>query len=130
MERRAFLGFLGGAASSGPAIVKSAAQMGLHDLTMPGIVRGGGSGIEAADAPACDAKDYAKRGLAKLLGKSAAQIARDKRDTYIDGLDPCIASLRSMALGAKVRLQRDINYNRRRNRDEERFRGILAGWWD
>lgn len=131
MRRRAFFGFMGGAAVAGPAAVKSAAEMGLGDLSVSvGNFGNSVAGSSIAGADPADSKTCAQRGLSRLLGKSAVQIAREKRDTYVHAFDADVAALRSVTIGNKIRLQKRLNYDRNREREEENYRGILAGLWD
>ena len=130
MKRRAFLGFLGGAAVSGPTVAKAAGEMGLADLSLPNAI--GEAVLPSAYGYATqpDNKGWAKDALKRLVGRSAQQIAREKRDTYVQALDSDTACLRSVAIGAKIRRQKRLNYETNIARDEERYRGIIAGWWD
>lgn len=128
MKRRAFLGFLGGAAASGPAMAKAAGEVTIADLSVGSYSSGGE--VLYASVSSKDDKSWAKSQLTHLLGKSAEQIAREKRDYYISSLDPDTASLRSVSLGGKIRMQKARSYEMNCKREEERYRGILAGWWD
>lgn len=128
MKRRAFLGFLGGAAASGPAMAKAASEMTITDLSVSPYISGGE--VPYASVASKDDKIWAKSRLAHLLGKSAEQIAREKRDYCISSLDPDTASLRSVSLGGKIRMQKARSYEMNCKREEERYRGILAGLWD
>lgn len=133
MKRRAFFGFLGGAAVAGPSVAKSAAQMTLSDLNLrqAGVAMLG-SGLEAAGSQCvpADPKTYATKMLERLMGKTPVQIAREKADYHINGLDPEIASLRSVALQSKIRMTRAADYERSVRTRKTYFEGILAGWWE
>ena len=132
MNRRGFFGLLGGAAVAGPSVAKSAAEMGMADLAMPGVHLGGSYGDYSKQA-VCTEKNSSERAakyLERLLGKSDDQIARETRETYVSALDPDVASLRSMTLASKIRLQKRVQYERNRQREIENYRGILAGLWE
>lgn len=132
MKRRNFLGFMVGAAASGPSIAKSASQLSMADLNYAGISLGGGGGSgELAKAPCpsdvyYDEKSWAKKALSGLLGKTAKEIEKGRRETYVGGLEPDVAVLRSMTLTSKIRLQRKIYYDRQRMFEEERLRDMIA----
>lgn len=115
MKRRGFLGMLGGAAVAGPAMAKEAAVQ-LAGLATPGIGAGAGAnlagnigfaakgrtiGRDAEWDPLADAK----RDLARLLGKSASELAKERRAFNISALDPDLAVARSFSLDFKYRTQ-------------------------
>ena len=133
MKRRAFFGFLGGAAVAGPSVAKSAAQMTVSDLNLrqAGVAMLG-SGLDAAESQCVrsDPKTYATKELARFLGKTPTQRAREKADHYVNGLDPEIAVLRSVALPAKIRMTRAVDYERSVRNRKTYLEGILAGWWE
>ena len=131
MKRRAFFGFLGGAAVAGPSVAKSAAQMTLSDLNLrqAGMAGSSGAPMGGMTEPA-DQKSYAKQALARFMGKTPLQRAREKATHYVDGLDPEVACLRSVALHSKVRMTRAITYERSQLREKTYLEGILAGWWE
>jgi hypothetical protein len=125
MKRRGVLGFLGGAAVAGPSMAQQAIASGLEGLqigTFSGLEKGIGgaayaSGL-ASSGPFEDANydpaGWAKRDLAEFLGRSAADLARERLDTGVDRLDPDLACMQSIALQAKLRIQRDRNFERNR----------------
>ncbi|EHK57650.1 hypothetical protein [Allomesorhizobium alhagi] len=138
MKRRAFLQFLGVGAAAGPSAVKSAAEMSMADLNMPGVGQylGGKDGeVDSAGDDACEVMSESRmqrttRRLERLIGKSDAQVAKEKRDQYVSALDPNVASLRSVSLTEKMRIQRLRQYERRRAIEIADYRGILAGLFD
>lgn len=101
--------------------------MSLGDLSVPSVSIGG---YTQAGLSPTDNKSWAKMQLARLLGKTAAQVAREKRDTQIYALDPDLACLRSVNLATKIRRQKRLNYEVNQAREEEQYRGILAGLWE
>lgn len=128
MKRRAFLGFLGGAAVSGPTVAKAAASdissLSIPSIGAPNSPMSGG----VWDVPSSD-NSWAKQSLKRFLGKTAEQIAYEKRDIHVSSLDPNIACLRSVALGRKIEMTRTIAYERREKMHEWNLRGHIAGWW-
>lgn len=129
MKRRAFLGFLGGAAVAGPQAAKSAAQMTMADTSFAGLGLARNMGALAAGSESPD-KSWAVTSLKRLVGMSDVEVARRKRGHYVDGLDPEVASLRSVSLVHKVRMTRDRAFERR-NQDERTYlEGVIAGLWD
>lgn len=128
MKRRNFLGFMTGAVVSGPKIAQAAGEMSLGDLN---LTNGNFQGVEVATPsercwPNKDDTSYAKECLKNFLGKTAEQMAKEKRQTYINSLDPDIAGLRSMSLRSKMEMQRTLIYNRGRHNTEEHLRDRIA----
>lgn len=123
MKRRGVLGFLGGAMVAGPGMAQQALSGGLEGLSL-----GGGGMVEMAGATASyytgstkaeidggyDPLEWPKRELADFLGRSAADLARERLETHVGFLDPDIAGMRSIALQAKIRMQRDRAFERNR----------------
>lgn len=122
MKRRGFLGFLGGAAVAGPSMAKEAV-LGLESLQIGGGSMGlvnqaisGGYGYatdaipmggdESPTSPH-DPSHWAQRELQNFLGRTAEELAEQKRSIRVQALDPDIGALRSFSLDAKVRMQRD-----------------------
>jgi hypothetical protein len=131
MKRRTFLGFLGGAAVAGPQAAKSAAEMTLADLHAPGVSLNatmGGIGAEPKEDYGHSAKEYAKDKLKKLLGRSAKQVALERRTKWLDGLDPEVAGLRSVTLPNKIRMSRERAYDRAMRADRDTLLGRIEGW--
>lgn len=135
MKRRGFLGLLGGAAVAGPGMAKQA----ISDLSIgnvlkeAGIAQGGvfsTLGDTVAGASAAAEGDWLQRELAKVLGLTAAQHAKEMREMSVVALDPDIASYRAVALHRKISLQRERDYwrriNERRGWLEERIASLLA----
>jgi len=118
MRRRGFLGFMGGAAVAGPSALKQAAEdmVGLSRSAAlsPGV---GGFSALAHDQPG-DAN--ALTGLLrehKLLGM-IRNLTTDQRNelrqrTWVDRLDPDLASYASFSLSAKIAMQRERNVDAR-----------------
>jgi len=137
MKRRAFLGFLGGVAVAGPQAAKSAAEMTMADLNLPGIGLLGGSGGYGALASAGDSSvrsynhvDWAKSSLKMLTGLKTPEIERKKLEYHVHQLDPNIAALRSVALVSKIRVSRDAQFAQSQHRERSYLEGIIAGWWE
>ena len=119
MKRRGFLGFMGGAAVAGPSALKKAAEdmVGLSRSAAlsPGV--GGFGALEYGPQPG-DAN--ALTGFLrehKLLGR-IRNLTVDQRNellrrTWVDRLDPDLASYASFSLSAKIALQRERNVDTR-----------------
>lgn len=127
MKRRAFLGFLGGAAVSGPTVAKAAAA----DMSSLALIPGAG---DMPDQPmgyasASGSNSLAKEALKRFLGKTAEQIAYEKRHYHVAMLDPNVGSLRSVALRHKIEMSRAIGYAKRERLEEANLRGHIKGWW-
>lgn len=117
MKRRSFFGVMGGAAVAGPAMAKEA--VGRLSTGMEGLSLGNGAGLvgEASGyatqantfliPSAVDEAVNAKAILGKLVGITAAQRAKVKRETYVSILDPDLASYRSLSLSAKIDMQKE-----------------------
>lgn len=130
MKRRSFLGALSVAATSPKAVAKAAAPT-FNDLQLPGIAASvflpdDGVGIGGK----MSRMERAKVDLAKLLGKSAERVRHERHNFYISGLDPDTAGLRSPSLGAKIRMTRRIQYEKREEREKGYLHGILSGWFE
>lgn len=131
--RRGFLKLFGGgaaaAATAGPgALARAAAKpLGLDALEL------GASAMVAHPPPAgpaiFDQPQYALR-LAKLMGRTAEQHAFHKRRTDVYRLDPDLAGYHSLALHAKIALQRERNYARELDENKGWLEAALQGWFD
>lgn len=114
MKRRGFFGLMAGAAVAGPSMVKEAVASTTADLRIPGVglqtIYDGMSGgpIGSADGGSM----WAVKELAKLTTMGAEALARKRRSTGVDMLDPDLAVMRSLSLTAKMSLQRDRNFAR------------------
>lgn len=134
MKRRAFFGFLGGAAVAGPGAVKRAAAQTLADLNVgagsaglypPEMVEMVGS-FDSDIVGGLSEVMQLRRDLAKLMGKSAEQRQREMRQRFVDRLDPDIAALHSVALGRKMDMQRVRDYERYQERERSWIERRLA----
>ena len=120
MKRRTFFGFMGGAAVAAPAALKRTAEelAGLSIGRPLSAGMGGFGGLSSGGAPQ-DASSMAlgltrERNLLKLLGGlTAAQRQRLRQETWVDRLDPDLASYASFSLSAKISMQRDRNLEAR-----------------
>jgi hypothetical protein len=135
MKRRAFLGFLGGAAIAGPSAAKTAVEMTTADLSLSkmGLAY---SGVGMATASKAigegfeyDHKSWAKDALKRMVGVTAAERFRKKQQFYSDGLDPNVASLRSVSLTNRIRISRDHQFERSEERERHYLEGVIAGLW-
>lgn len=131
MNRRGFLGFLGVAAAAGPQGARSAASMSLGDLAVPttGLSFPTSTSSGAISSAPYDHKVWAAGQLKALLGLSNGQRERDRRNWSVSGLEPEIASLRSVALHTKIRMTRDRQYERDQMRQRDYLEGVVSGLW-
>ena len=53
-----------------------------------------------------------RTGLAKLLGRSAEDLARERRSMSANWLDPDLAAMQSLSLDYRLKKQRDRNFQR------------------
>lgn len=133
MKRRNFLGFMTGAVVSGPKIAKAAGEMKIGDLNLANNTDnaiGGDAWQRETPMPTSSQLmndiSYAKKCLKEFLGKTASQMAREKREIYINALDPDISGLRSISLRSKMEMQRTLLYDRKRRNIEEHLRERIA----
>ena len=132
MKRRAFFGFLGGAAVAGPSVVKTAATMTPADLNLGrlGISAGlGGQPGLVGSGTASGHTSWAKDRLKQISGLSKIEKEMLKRQAYFNDLDPQVASLRSVALVHRIRMSRDISFERSEEREKSYLQGVIEGWW-
>lgn len=131
MKRRGFLGFLAGGAVAVPGMAKQAVASSMADLSLEGI-----SGVVAGDggfgpvAASIGQSDWAAKSLAQIVGRTAQQHEYFKRRTRVDRLDPDLATYRSLALHAKIAMQRDRDYQRNLESERGYFEAVVAGWFD
>ena len=125
MKRRGFLGSVVGAAVAGPSMAKQAIASGMEGLNLGGVemlekgVSIGGMGYASATNAAdgsYDPLEWPKRELSDFLGRSASDLLRERLETRVHQLDPDIACMQSIALQAKIRMQRDRTFERNRAR--------------
>lgn len=127
MKRRGFLGFIGGAAVAGPSMAKAAAVQGMEAMSLgnavslSGLVPGGGWATEVVPTEAypdelhpTDPRHWVQRQLQEFMGRSAEELLEQRLGTSVHALDPDLAVSRSFSLDAKIRMQRDRNFERNR----------------
>lgn len=135
MKRRKFLAFLGGAVASGPSAAKVVAeQASLESLRLGSIGIGSvvGGPVPASQdmfGESYERTNWAKEALKTLTGMSALERDRMRRRTHINSLDPNIAACRSMSLVAKIRLSKDLAFEREQREQKSYLEGVIAGWW-
>jgi hypothetical protein len=128
VKRRSFFGLMGGAAVAGPSMAKAAVAQGMETMSLGnalGLVGSTGDGKVAYanqayyDGPEeispHDPKHWVQRQLADFLGKSAEDLVEERLGTQVHQLDPDLAVNRSFSLSAKIRIQRDRNFERNRS---------------
>jgi hypothetical protein len=86
-----------------------------------GVLDDGGSGG--------DMVSYATEQIAKRALRSPAQLKAEKMDMYVQGIDPNVATLRSVALQHKIAMSREIAWKHKEARRENYFHGVLKGWF-
>ena len=128
MRRRGFLGSVVGAAVAGPSMAKQAIASGLEGLSMGqtglgALASASSYGLNETQQYPVPQEEYdpvawAKRDLAEFIGRSAADLARERMETGVDRLDPDLACMQSIALQAKLRIQRDRNFERNRQQHQ------------
>lgn len=125
MKRRGFLGFISGAAVAGPGMAKAAVTTGLEGLSIGNV--GGmmafapeapyynGEGISSSgDFPPTHPRHWVQRQLAEYMSATADELQQQRLRTEVHMLDPDLATNRSYSLAAKMRIQRDRNFERNR----------------
>ena len=128
MKRRAFLGFLGGAAVAGPAAAKSAGEMALSDLTL-GSAAQYANAVSATTAGLYPGNDrsWEKEQLKRLVGKTAEQASYERQRHMISALDPCVGTLRSVALHRKIEMSRILSYDREQRKERTWLEACISG---
>lgn len=134
MQRRSFLGFLGGAVASAPAMAKTAIT-NMEILKFPGIVpKGLGYFDEDPPTPgdyATDddrAKKWAWRNLRALRKMNPWTRAFREKTFRMEALDPNTASLRSVSLGQKMRISRRIQVQAVFDFERQKYHAQIRGW--
>lgn len=139
LKRRGFLGVLGGAAVSGPAMAKQAvaqAAAGLDGLSLTGLGTTAGY-VSVGDAVIntqtgnyggveYDHGNWLLEQLSKLTGLSDEDKAERMDRVYVQNLDPDLAVNRSYSLSAKLQIQKKRNYDRELKREIKDTRKYLA----
>lgn len=131
MNRRGLLGFLAGGAVAGPAMVKeavgAAARMSVagEGMSLGALVGGGFGQGPAGMLSGGSPSDWAKEALGRLIGKTAADIAREKLEMHVHTLDGDIASMRSLAWHAKIAMQKDRDYERNHHSERRMLERVI-----
>lgn len=129
MKRRGFLGLLGGAVAAGPAGVADAVTPQALKLRHLGIA-GTLARVDEASPSDAGRADWAKQRLKKLLGWGSEAREMRRRRYWLEGLEPDVAALRSVALSQKVRISRRIAFERDEAQQKTYLEGVIAGLWD
>lgn len=95
---------------------------------MGGIASAGYGLVNSLQDPSddYDPVGWARKELAEFLGKSASDLMRERINTGVGSLDPDLAVMQSIALGAKIRMQRDRNFDRNRLDHESYLRSRVT----
>lgn len=118
--RRGFFGLAAGAVAAAPMLTRETVGN-----VLGGAVQGGGfantliGGLSRIERARVD--------LASMLGKTAAQIAREKAMMSVHAIDGDIEAMHSLAWHAKVRMQRDREYEREQGRHRGYLEDVIAG---
>jgi hypothetical protein len=138
MERRGFLGFLGGAAVAGPSMAKQAVASGLEAMQVDGgqhPIAGVGpwsSGRSLVDnigyeeLSPVDADHWLQEELREFLGMSEEDKKRRRSEQHVHALDPDLVANRSFSLTAKLAIQRDRDFSRSMANQEHYLRRQIA----
>src|SRR5690554_3619951 len=125
MKRRGFLSFLGGAAVAGPSMAKSAVSTGIEGLSVgnaAGLMQfapqpsyyGDSLATSSGELPPSHPKHWVQRQLSDFMGATAEELREQRLRTRVHALDPDLATYRSYSLAAKMRIQRDRDFERNR----------------
>lgn len=128
-SRRNFFGFMGGAAVAGPSVVKKASEMVPSDLKLP-VTDIGDSYELATDVSRVvspETKTHYAKVLTRLIGLTPYQKGELRRRYPVYELDVNVATLRSVNLGTKIRMSRDILFEKDLKRQRNFAEGILSG---
>ncbi len=129
MKRRSFLGLLGGAAAAGPSNVANAVTPQALKLRHLGIA-GTLARVDEAEPSDAGRVEHAKQRLKQLIGWGSEARAMRRRRYWLDGLEPDVAALRSVALSQKVRISRRIAFERDEATQQSYLEGVIAGLWE
>jgi hypothetical protein len=128
-NRRKFLGLFGGAVAAGPAVVRDTAGFIPEHMAINGI----GVIPDAGEAVAFSgdglSKGWAKDALKKFLARTPEEIARIKRNTNVYSLPPDVYALRSVSIGTKIRMAREVTFRKNEEDRKGYLDGVLKGWW-
>lgn len=134
MERRKFLGLFGAAAISGPSIAHAAST---EVLKFPGVAPVGLGGWMADDPPSQvgpvtslpgSHNSWAERAWHSLKRMNSWTRHYRHRAFRLEALDPNTASLRSVALGQKMRISKRIQFQASLELERDRYYAIKKGW--
>ena len=138
MKRRGFLGFLAGGAVAAPALAQQAVNsIGQVSIGVPVDV--GSNYVSGAlhagkglfdPGPNRSPVDQARHQLTKLAGRSAARIAWEKQQIGVHVLDADIASMRSLAMHAKIRMQRERQWQRSQQERKSYLERVISGFFN
>lgn len=130
MNRRSILKFLGGAAAAGPAAISEAAEAS-SKLSLGGLAVPKPNEVFSINFyDPRDPREVAKNNLRAEFEDILPEVIERKRQRHsISALDPNVAALKSVSLPNKIRMTRDIDFERSRQRRRIDLEGIIAGWW-
>lgn len=131
-NRRGFLGMLGIGAVAGPSITKEVDMQRAMNVPFGSFGNPAPEPAEMSWAAAKTPVDrvvWAKDALKGILGKTKAQMDRERINTTVYQYEANVASLRSVSMTARIRMSRDAHFNRNLRKEKDHLEGIIYGWW-
>jgi hypothetical protein len=135
VQRRSFLGFLGGAVASAPTMAKTAIT-NMESLKFPGIVPNGLGWFDnepsvspsSMGIPVSSTNGWAWQSLRALKNMNPWTRKFREKTFHMNALDPNTASLRSVSLGQKMRISRRIQVEEALLLERQRLHAKIKGW--
>lgn len=127
IQRRGFLGLIGGVVASGPkAATETISSLSLDKV---GTLAGLAGGENPVPYPGDDSyrREWAAGQIAKRLLRTKLQMDDKCRRWRISALDADTASLRSMSLGAKIKRSTRIQFKEFDDQQGDMLQQVLAG---
>lgn len=125
MQRRSFLGIVGGALASGPKAIANLTKSSLDLADVMPI----GLGSYSDPSQLIDGS-WAKRSLNQLKNLNPWVQAHQRRTFHISAIDPNTAALRSVSLSQKLRITHRVQYDAWRKNHQTYLEGVIAGFFD
>lgn len=125
LSRRGLFGAIAGAAVAGPSVAQHAINSMTLDSSMAGLAipsspysegYGGIGGVIAEKLK--DERTYYVDRLARMVGMTVGDHRDSMADIHISAIEPDLASMRSISLDSKIRIQRERTYWRQFNREK------------
>ena len=126
MNRRSFLKFLpAGVIGAKQAAVEAAEKLALDGVS--GSMNLRGSPVSSAGSVGIG-NDWARANLKRLVDPE--WIAYRKQQVAVGALDADLAMMKSIALGRRIDMQRDRNFQRETDRERSYLEKTIAGFFD